>query len=170
MARDSWSRTSEALLRIQALKAVPDRTMYDLLLIAACVLYLRPFERSDGLIRLRDYANFDGVAGGDELRRIHVAVDKARNQIMAHRQVSGWDKLLQGTLDGKAGDLLVISVGNGPLSYEVSDPTLHPEFIGHFLWLAQVQEARANKAFFNAIGPVLPSLIVGRKKFLIEAE
>ena len=170
MARDSWNHTREALRSLQALGATPDHAMYDILLTAACVLYIRPFEKSHGLERLHAYAKFDDLDEADTLRKTHKIVDDARNQLMAHQQVSGWTKLLKGVSGALPGDRLVIRMGAGPMSYEVSAPTLEPGFIQHFMRLAAVQEGRANEALFNAAMPVLPSLIEDRKEFQIEAQ
>jgi hypothetical protein len=143
--------------------------MYDILLTAACVLYMRPFEKSHGLVRLSEYEKFDEYPDRADLERVHAAVDKTRNQIMAHQQVSGWDKLLKGVPDALPARRLIVRLGAGhPMSYEIGAPTLTPEFIHPFLHLVEVQHARANLAFFQAVVPQLPSSWEGLGEFSIE--
>lgn len=169
MARDSWSHALDALRQLIALGSDSDPTNYDVLLTAACVLYMRPFEKSHGLIRLEQYLNFDGLANSEDLRRTHEAVDKTRNQIMAHQQVSGWDKLLKGVPDALPAHRLIVRLGAGhPMSYEISAPTLRPEFLSPFAHLVSVQHGRANHDFFQAVVPLLPSSFTGLGEFSIE--
>lgn len=171
MARDSWGHTLVALEHLRRLGVGPSDELYDVQVTAAAVLYMRPFERSHGLNRLTDYEVFNDVSGGDTLKLIHDAVDKLRNQITAHQQLSGWDRLLRGTPDAQPADRLVIRIGGGePMSYEVGTPALDPSFLEHFMRLAAFQQGRANSALFNSAASVLPSLIEGRGEFLIETQ
>ena len=52
MARDSWRNALVALNQLRQSGAGPEHDLYDVLITAAAVLYMRPFERSDGLNRL----------------------------------------------------------------------------------------------------------------------
>lgn len=170
MARDSWSHAIVALDQLRQSRATPEHDLYDVLITAAAVLYMRPFERSDGLNRLTAYETFGGTSESDTLRQVHTAVDRLRNQIVAHQQVSGWDRLLRGVPEALPADRLVIRIGGGePMSYEVGGPVLDPNFLPAFSHLVRFQEARVNGELFNRVASVLPPLIEGRAEFLIEA-
>lgn len=97
----------------------------------AAVLYMRPFERSDGLNRLTRYETFSGTSEADTLKQVHTAVDRLRNQ--------------------------TFHIGGGePMSYEVGGPVLDPHFLPAFSHLVRFQEARVNCELFNWVASVLP--------------
>jgi hypothetical protein len=154
-ALESWRHAQAALIKLRDDAIQPDHVLYEVLTTAVVVLYMRPFEKSHGLRPLRDFEQFESDGDGQLLKDIHEAVDKTRNQILAHQQLSGWDKLLQHFQGAERAGKLVVSMGP-PLSYEVQSPTLSPDMAPFILRLMNYQSDRVQLRFIHELSKVLP--------------
>jgi hypothetical protein len=136
---------------------VPNYGRYEVIMTGVCTLYWRPFGGRKKT-RIPELEKFDGDEIGGLMKSIHDSVDEARNQVLAHQQIDGWDAKLKHVVDALPATEVVVRVRP---HLGVEYPTLLPPANLHDLMprLVAFQMRRAESLRLQLLHHLIPSSV-----------